>query len=124
MHMSASELTFSTIDEAVRDIGAGKVVIVIDDEDRENEGDFVISAEGCTPETINFMAKYGRGLICVALTSQRAKELSLDLMVDSNTSLHETSFTVSVDYIHGTTTGVSAFDRAATVHALIDPSTK
>ena len=122
--MSTSELTFSTIDEAVKDIAAGRVVIVIDDEDRENEGDFVISAEGCTSETINFMAKYGRGLICVALTTQRAKELSLDLMVDSNTSLHETSFTVSVDFVHGTTTGVSAFDRAATVHALIDPATK
>ncbi len=122
--MSKNEVAFSTIDEAVPDIASGKVVIVIDDEDRENEGDFVISAEGCTPETINFMAKYGRGLICVALTSQRAKELSLDLMVDSNTSLHETSFTVSVDYVHGTTTGVSAFDRAATVRALIDPATK
>jgi 3,4-dihydroxy 2-butanone 4-phosphate synthase/GTP cyclohydrolase II len=122
--MSGHELKFSSIDDAVADIKAGKVVIVIDDEDRENEGDFVVSAEGCTAETINFMAKHGRGLICVALTTPRAKELSLDLMVDSNTSLHETSFTVSVDYIHGTTTGVSAFDRAATVQALIDPATK
>jgi 3,4-dihydroxy 2-butanone 4-phosphate synthase/GTP cyclohydrolase II len=121
--MSKHEIRFSSIDDAVEDIRAGRVVIVIDDEDRENEGDFVVAAQGCTAETINFMAKHGRGLICVALTSQRAKDLSLDLMVDSNTSLHETSFTVSVDYIHGTTTGVSAFDRNATVHALINPGT-
>lgn len=122
--MSSADVKFSTIEDAVKDIAAGKIVIVIDDEDRENEGDFVVSSAGCTAETINFMAKHGRGLICVALTTQRAKELALDLMVDSNTSLHETSFTVSVDYIHGTTTGVSAFDRDATVHALIDPATK
>ncbi len=122
--MSKHEVQFSPIEDAVEDIRAGRVVIVIDDEDRENEGDFVVSAEACTSETINFMAKHGRGLICVALTSQRAKELSLDLMVDSNTSLHETSFTVSVDYVHGTSTGVSAFDRNATVHALINPETK
>jgi 3,4-dihydroxy 2-butanone 4-phosphate synthase / GTP cyclohydrolase II len=115
---------FSAIEEAVREIQEGKIVIIVDDEDRENEGDFVVAAERCTPETINFMAKHGRGIICVAVTANRARELSLEMMVDSNTSLHETSFTVSVDYIHGTKTGVSASDRAATVHALIDPKTK
>ncbi len=116
--------TFSTIEDAIRDIRDGKIVIVVDDEDRENEGDFVIAAENCTPEIINFMARNGCGIICAALTSHRTKELALEMMVDSNTSLHETSFTVSVDYIHGTTTGVSAHDRAKTVAALIDSSTK
>ena len=115
---------FHGIDEAVADIRDGKVVIVVDDEDRENEGDFAIAAEKCTAATINFMARKGGGIICAALTAQRTKELALDLMVDSNTSLHETSFTVSVDYIHGTQSGVSAFDRAATVGALIDEKTK
>ncbi|HZY09676.1 MAG TPA: bifunctional 3,4-dihydroxy-2-butanone-4-phosphate synthase/GTP cyclohydrolase II [Bacteroidota bacterium] len=115
---------FCSIEEAVNEIQRGKIVIVVDDEDRENEGDFVIASEKCTPETINFMAKYARGLICVALTPERTKELALDMMVESNTSLHETSFTVSVDYIHGTTSGVSAFDRAATVRALLDQKTK
>ena len=115
---------FSTVEEAIKDIQRGKIVIIVDDEDRENEGDFVVAAEKCTPEVVNFMAKEGRGIICVALTPERTKELLLDMMVESNTSLHETSFTVSVDYIHGTTTGVSAFDRNATVHALIEPKTK
>jgi 3,4-dihydroxy 2-butanone 4-phosphate synthase/GTP cyclohydrolase II len=115
---------FSTIDDAVRDVQAGRVVIVVDDEDRENEGDFIVAAQYCTPEVINFMAKNGRGIICAALTGQRTKELALDLMVDSNTSLHDTSFTVSIDYIHGTSSGVSAFDRSATVRSLIDPATK
>jgi 3,4-dihydroxy 2-butanone 4-phosphate synthase/GTP cyclohydrolase II len=124
MEMKQSEVKFNTIEEAIADIEQGKIVIVVDDEDRENEGDFVVAAEKCTPEIINFMATNGKGIICTALTSQRAKELSLDMMVDSNTSLHETSFTVSVDYIHGTSSGVSAFDRAATVQSLIDPKTK
>ncbi len=115
---------FNTIEEAVADIRDGRIVIVVDDEDRENEGDFVIAAEKCSPETINFMARKGGGIICAALTPQRTKELALDMMVDSNTSLHETSFTVSVDYVHGTQSGVSAYDRAATVGALIDPKTK
>ncbi len=115
---------FNTIEEAVRDIREGKVVIIVDDEDRENEGDFAVAAEKCTPAVINFMAKHGRGIICAALTGDRTRELALDMMVESNTSLHETSFTVSVDYIHGTSSGVSAYDRAATVKALIDPSTK
>jgi len=122
--MGDQRITFSTIDEAVRDLREGRIIIVVDDEDRENEGDFVVAAEKATAETINFMAKHGRGIICAALTPERTKELALDMMVDSNTSLHETSFTVSVDYIHGTSSGVSAFDRAATVRALIEPGTK
>lgn len=122
--MSREHFKFSAVEDAIKDFQKGKLVIVVDDEDRENEGDFVFTAEKCTAEAINFMAKHGRGIICVALTEQRTRELSLDPMVESNTSLHETSFTVSVDYIHGTTTGVSAHDRNATVHALTDPKTK
>jgi 3,4-dihydroxy 2-butanone 4-phosphate synthase/GTP cyclohydrolase II len=117
-------IVFNTIGEAIEDFRKGKILIVVDDEDRENEGDFIIAAEFCTPEIINLMAKEGRGIICVPLTPERSKELLLDLMVETNTSLHETPFTVSVDYIHGTTTGVSAFDRALTIKALIDPHTK
>lgn len=114
----------SAISEAVEEIRAGRTIIVVDDEDRENEGDLFIPAEKCTPEIINFMSLHGRGIICAALTAQRADELSLGPMVESNTSLHETSFTVSVDYIHGTTTGVSASDRSATIRALISPETR
>jgi 3,4-dihydroxy 2-butanone 4-phosphate synthase/GTP cyclohydrolase II len=117
-------MDFSTITDAIEEIRKGRIVIVVDDEDRENEGDLFIAAEKCTPEIVNFMSHHGRGIICAALTPARADELSLGLMVESNTSLHETSFTVSVDYIHGTTTGVSAPDRAATVRALISPETK
>ncbi len=117
-------MDFSTITDAVEEIRGGRIVIVVDDEDRENEGDLFIAAEKCTPEIVNFMSLHGRGIICAALTADRADDLSLGLMVESNTSLHETSFTVSVDYIHGTTTGVSASDRAATVRALISPDTK
>jgi 3,4-dihydroxy 2-butanone 4-phosphate synthase/GTP cyclohydrolase II len=115
---------FHTMHEAIEDLRSGKTLIVIDDEDRENEGDFVVAAEFVTPETINFFTKYGRGVVCAPLTKQRSDELGLGNMVDSNTSLHETQFTVSIDYLHGTTTGVSAFDRAATVRALIDPKSK
>jgi len=115
---------FSSIPEAIEAIKAGKIVIVVDDEDRENEGDFVVAGEKVTPEAINFMLKYGRGVLCAPITAQRANELGLESMVDSNTSLHETSFTVSVDFIHGTSTGVSAADRAATIQALINPKTK
>jgi 3,4-dihydroxy 2-butanone 4-phosphate synthase/GTP cyclohydrolase II len=115
---------FNTIEEAVSDLKNGKIIIVVDDEDRENEGDFIVAAEKCTSVAINFLAKHGRGIICVALTEERTAELSLDMMVDSNTSLHETSFTVSVDSIHGTTTGVSAHDRNATVHTLINHKTR
>ncbi len=115
---------FSTIDEALGDLKSGKIVIVVDDDDRENEGDFVCAAEFVDANVINFLAKNGRGIICAPVTSSRAQDLGLDLMVDSNTSLHETPFTVSVDYIHGTSTGVSAADRAATVRAFVDSATK
>jgi 3,4-dihydroxy 2-butanone 4-phosphate synthase/GTP cyclohydrolase II len=121
---SATQHRFNTIDEAIHDFSGGKVLIVVDDDDRENEGDFVCAGEFVDPSVINFFAREGRGIICAPLTTTRAKELGLDLMVDSNTSLHETPFTVSVDYVHGTTTGVSAADRAATVKALADPATK
>lgn len=115
---------FSTIDDAIREIRRGATVIVVDDVDRENEGDFVCAAEFVDAGVMNFFAKHGRGIICAPLTAGRAKELALELMVDSNTSLHETPFTVSVDFTHGTTTGVSAADRAATVRALAAPGTK
>ncbi len=112
-----------SIDAAIEDFRAGKIVIVVDDEERENEGDFILAAEKVTPESINFLTKYGRGIICSALLPERAAELQLDLMVDENTSLHQTAFTVSVDALKGTTTGVSAADRAATVLALVNPAT-
>ena len=115
----------NTIDEAIAEIKQGKVIIVVDDEDRENEGDFVVAAENITPEIVNFMARYGRGLICAPLTEERCKELELELMVGKNTSLHETPFTVSVDLNgYGCTTGISASDRAKTIKALVDPTTK
>src|SRR5438874_10802182 len=114
-----------TIESAIEDIKAGKMVIVVDDEDRENEGDFIIAARKVTPEVINFMSKEGRGLICAPLVEDRCDELGLELMVNANTSLHETPFTVSVDLLgHGCTTGISAHDRAKTVQALIDPTTR
>lgn len=114
-----------TIESAIEDIKNGKLVIVVDDEDRENEGDFVTAARNVTPEIINFMSKYGRGLICAPITEERCNELNLELMVENNTVLHQTPFTVSVDLIgHGCTTGISAHDRAKTVQALIDPNTK
>lgn len=112
----------NTIEEAIEDIKAGKIIIVVDDEDRENEGDFICAAECITPEIINFMATYGRGLICVPLDERRADELDLPLMVSSNTALHETAFTVSIDLIgHGCTTGISAYDRATCIKAIVDP---
>lgn len=114
-----------TIASAIEDIRNGKMVIVVDDEDRENEGDFVCAAEKITPEIVNFMSKYGRGLICVPLLEDRCQALGLDMMVSTVTAVHETAFTVSVDLIgHGCTTGISAHDRAKTIHALVDPSTK
>jgi 3,4-dihydroxy 2-butanone 4-phosphate synthase/GTP cyclohydrolase II len=114
-----------TIESAIEDIKNGKLVIVVDDEDRENEGDFLTAAANATPEVINFMSKYGRGLICVPLMEDRCEELKLDLMVNNNTALHETAFTVSVDLLgHGCTTGISAHDRSKTIMALIDPETK
>lgn len=114
-----------TIESAIEDIKNGKIIIVVDDEDRENEGDFIIAAHHVTPEVINFMSKHGRGLICIALLEDRCSELGLELMVNNNTALHETAFTVSVDLLgHGCTTGISAHDRAKTVKALIDPDTR
>lgn len=125
MTASGHELKgFNTIDEAVDEIRNGKIVIVVDDDDRENEGDFVCAAEFVDASVINFLARNGRGIICAPIETSRAKEFGLDLMVDSNTSLHETPFTVSIDYVHGTTTGVSAADRAATVRSLMDSNTK
>jgi 3,4-dihydroxy 2-butanone 4-phosphate synthase/GTP cyclohydrolase II len=115
----------NTIEEAIEDIRQGKLLIVVDDEDRENEGDFICAAELITPELVNFMAKHGRGLICAALPEERCEELELELMVGTNTSLHETQFTVTVDLLSAkTTTGVSANDRALTIKALVDPATK
>jgi 3,4-dihydroxy 2-butanone 4-phosphate synthase/GTP cyclohydrolase II len=115
----------NTIEEALEDIRQGKLIIVVDDEDRENEGDFITAAKNVTPEIINFMSKYGRGLICAPITEERAAALELNLMVENNTVLHQTPFTVSIDLIgQGCTTGISAHDRAKTVQALIDPNTK
>lgn len=112
-----------TIEEAIEEIQKGKMIIVVDDEDRENEGDFVTVAENITPEVINFMAIHGRGLICAPLTEERCDELKLHPMVTDNTSMHETAFTVSIDLLgHGCTTGISAHDRAKTIRALIDPT--
>ncbi len=122
--MDNNNYKFNSIDEAIEEIRNGKVVIVVDDEDREDEGDFIVSGEKCTPEIINFMAKFGRGIICAPVTMKRAADLGLNPMVESNTSLHETPFTVSIDYIHGTTTGVSAHDRSKTILSLVDPATK
>ena len=114
-----------TIEDAIEDIRAGKLVIVVDDEDRENEGDFITSAKNVTPEIINFMSTHGRGLICAPISEARCDELQLELMVNKNTALHATPFTVSVDLLgNGCTTGISARDRAKTVQALIDPNTK
>jgi 3,4-dihydroxy 2-butanone 4-phosphate synthase/GTP cyclohydrolase II len=117
-----AEEQFHTIEEAIEDFRNGKILIVVDDEGRENEGDFVLAAEKVTPGAINFFVKEGRGVVCTPLTTERAKELNLDLMVEANTSLHETPFTVSIDYLHGTTTGVSVTDRSITVRALTDPN--
>ena len=114
-----------SIESAIEDIKNGKLVIVVDDEDRENEGDFLTAARNVTPEVVNFMSKYGRGLICAPLEEERCQELQLDLMVNNNTALHETAFTVSVDLLgHGCTSGISAHDRSKTIQALIDPTTK
>lgn len=118
-------LKLNSIEDAIQDIRDGKVVIVVDDENRENEGDFIAAAEMVTPEMINFMATHGRGLICAPLTEARCKELDLNMMVENNTVLHHTQFTVSVDLIgHGCTTGISVHDRAKTIKALVDDTTK
>ncbi len=113
-----------SIESALKDLAAGKMIVVMDDEDRENEGDLICSAELCTPETVNFMSSKGKGLVCVSITPERAKELELEVMVKDNSALHETKFTVSVDYVHNTTTGISAEDRAFTIRALANKDTK
>ena len=115
---------FDTINQAIIDLQLGKIVVVLDDEDRENEGDLICAAQFCSPEHINFMAKEARGLICVALSQEKAMHLQLAPMVSENTALHGTKFTVSIDYIHGTSSGISASDRAATVQALINEDVK
>lgn len=123
--MSSDTISMNTIEEAIEDIRQGKIIIVVDDEDRENEGDFLAAAELVTPEMINFMATHGRGLICAPLTENRCKELGLHAMVHTNTDHMETAFTVSVDLRgHGVTTGISTADRAKTVLALVNPDTK
>jgi 3,4-dihydroxy 2-butanone 4-phosphate synthase/GTP cyclohydrolase II len=119
------KIQLNTIEEAISDIRNGKVVIVVDDENRENEGDFIAAAEAVTPEMINFMSKHGRGLICAPLTEERCRDLDLSMMVENNTVLHHTQFTVSVDLIgHGCTTGISVQDRAKTIKALVNKTTK
>lgn len=118
-------VSLDTIEDALEDIRKGKVVIVVDDEDRENEGDFICAAEKVTPEIINFMATYGRGLICTPITEERARELDLYPMVGTNTSMHETAFTVSIDLIgRGCTTGISAYDRATGIRRMVEPDAK
>ena len=119
-----SEIKLNTIEEALEDFRKGEFVIVVDDEDRENEGDFIIAAEKVTPEKINFMMRYGRGVLCAPITEDRAKELELEMQVPNNTSVHETPFTVTVDRLgNGCTTGVSMYDRCQTILALADPKT-
>jgi 3,4-dihydroxy 2-butanone 4-phosphate synthase/GTP cyclohydrolase II len=121
----SDKVKINTIEEAIEEIKNGKVIIVVDDEDRENEGDFICAAESITPEIVNFMATHGRGLICASISEERCEELGLELMVGKNTAVYETNFTVSVDLIgHGCTTGISAHDRFKTIKALVDPETK
>ncbi len=115
---------FSNLRAALDELKEGKILIVIDDEDRENEGDLIMAAEKVTPEAINFMTKFGRGIICLAITDKRAEELELEYMVNQNTALHGTAFTVTIDARYGTTTGISAYDRALTIKKAIDPQTK
>lgn len=114
---------FASIETAIDRLAAGSLVIVVDDEDRENEGDFVFAAEKATADLVNFVTRHGRGMVCAPATAQRLHELELDLMVEKNDALHGTPFTVTIDYKHGTTTGISAYDRAKTLRALTDPTT-
>src|SRR5574344_1525903 len=118
------DIKLNTIEEAIADFKEGKFVIVVDDEDRENEGDFIIAAEKITPEKVNFMLTHGRGVLCAPITEERCEELDLNIQVSANTSIYETPFTVTVDLLEGCTTGVSMHDRAATIRALADPHTK
>ncbi|WP_032991666.1 3,4-dihydroxy-2-butanone-4-phosphate synthase [Rhizobium leguminosarum] len=117
-------MTIATIEDAISAIASGKMVVVVDDQNRENEGDIVVAADAVTPETIAFMMTHARGLICIAMEGERLDALDIPLMVPNNTESHKTAFTVSVDYLKGTTTGISAADRAATVRALVDDRTK
>jgi 3,4-dihydroxy 2-butanone 4-phosphate synthase/GTP cyclohydrolase II len=120
-----ADINLNTIDEALDDIRQGKIIIVVDDEDRENEGDFIVAAEKITPETVNFMITHGRGMLCAPLPESRCEELGLDMMVGENTALHQTPFTITVDLLgHGCTTGISASDRSKTIQALVDANTK
>ncbi|AFL50443.1 3,4-dihydroxy-2-butanone 4-phosphate synthase RibB [Sinorhizobium fredii USDA 257] len=116
------EMAISKIEDAIAVLARGGMIVAVDDEDRENEGDIIVASEAVTPETIAFMMKHARGLICVAMEGRRLDALEIPLMVPQNTELHKTAFTVSVDYLPGTTTGISAADRAATVKALVDPA--
>ena len=123
--LNGIDIQLDPIEDAITAIKNGKVIIVVDDENRENEGDFICAAECITPEIINFMATHGRGLICTPIEENRARELQLDMMVSSNTALHETAFTVSIDLIgQGCTTGISAYDRSTGIKALVDANTK
>ena len=119
------EIVLNKVEDAIEAIHVGKIIIVVDDADRENEGDFLMASECATPELVNFMATHGRGLICVSLSEERCEELDLPMMVNKNTASHETAFTISVDLLgHGCTTGISASDRSKTIKALVNPSTK
>lgn len=122
--MTNNDRVFATIPEAIEEIKAGKMIIVVDDEDRENEGDFIMAAEAATPEAVNFMARYGRGMICVPTTGERLEELGLPMMVEENTARLGTAFTVSVDALKGTSTGISAQDRAITIKTFADPDAR
>ncbi len=122
--MNTETKIFATIEEAIAELAAGKMVVVMDDDDRENEGDLIMAAEKITPEAVNFIARFARGLICVPMTEDRLERLGLDMMVETNTAPHGTAFTVSVDYLIGTTTGISVQDRAATIRALADMNSK
>src|ERR1700722_4641518 len=117
-------MPLATVEEAVDAVRRGEIIIVIDDQDRENEGDLILAAEFATPEAMAFFVRYTSGLICASITNQRADELDLPLMVDRNTEHQRTAFTVTVDYLHGTTTGISAADRSRTAHALVDPEAR
>src|SRR5690606_13141465 len=121
MSTGRSRTPFTTIEEAIEEIRRGKMVVVCDDEDRENEGDLVMAAQFATPEAVNFMATHGRGLICLALTAERCQELELNLMTAKNEAPLETAFTVSIEAAEGVTTGISAHDRAHTIQVAIDP---
>ncbi len=120
MNNNNNEFKFHTIDEAIEDIKSGKMIIVVDDADRENEGDLVMAAELCKPNDVNFITREGRGILCLPITEEKANDLKLDLMVQKNTALHGTPFSVSIDYRHGTTTGISANDRAITINRAAD----